>query len=167
MPVEFTKNMEKAMEHLHKKGAFLTSKEGDKVNTMTISWGNIGFEWKKPIFTVLVRKSRYTHGIIERTKKFTVTIPVNEKMKEALAFCGTKSGKDVDKIKSCDLEISKGKAIDCPVISKCGIVYECRVLYKQDMDLSSLDSEIKKECYSDNDIHTMYYGEIVASYENN
>lgn len=39
MSVNFTLNLEEAMEHLYKKGAFLTGSIDDKVNTMTISWG--------------------------------------------------------------------------------------------------------------------------------
>lgn len=56
MSVNFTLNLEEAMEHLYKKGAFLTGSIDDKVNTMTISWGNIGFQWRKPVFIALVRE---------------------------------------------------------------------------------------------------------------
>ncbi len=41
MSANFTLNLEKAMEHLHKNGAFLTGNVDGKVNTMTISWGEI------------------------------------------------------------------------------------------------------------------------------
>ena len=46
-------------------GAFLTVKSGDRVNTMTIGWGTIGFMWGKPIMTVMVRYSRHTHQLIK------------------------------------------------------------------------------------------------------
>lgn len=166
MAVNFIENMEIGMEHLHKKGAFLTVKADNKVNTMTISWGSIGFEWNKPIFTVLVRKSRYTHQFIEKSGEFTVSIPVDDSMKEALAFCGKESGRDVNKFEECNLKVEEGKEINVPVISECGLVYECRVVYKQDMDINLLDEEIKKAKYSDGDIHTIYYGEIVGCYLN-
>ncbi len=64
MVVDFTKNLDKVMEYFYKRGAFLTSKTTDELNTMTISWGNVGYVWGKPIFTVFVRKSRHTHHII-------------------------------------------------------------------------------------------------------
>jgi len=41
-----------------KKGAFLTVKADDKVNTMTIGWATIGIVWKKEVFMVAVRDSR-------------------------------------------------------------------------------------------------------------
>ena len=39
-------------------GMLLTTKLDDKVNTMTISWGTLGVEWLKSIFTVFVRENR-------------------------------------------------------------------------------------------------------------
>jgi len=76
-----------------KKGAFLTAMSDGKVNTMTISWGTIGIEWGEDVFVTLVRDSRFTKGFIDNSGKFTVTIPKDDSMKEALAICGTKSGR--------------------------------------------------------------------------
>ena len=59
-------------------GALLTTKSGDCVNTMTIGWGTIGVEWKKPIFTVFVRESRYTKKLLEENPEFTVNIPYGD-----------------------------------------------------------------------------------------
>ena len=36
------------------KGVLLTTKSGERVNTMTIAWGTLGIEWARPIFTVFV-----------------------------------------------------------------------------------------------------------------
>lgn len=166
MKVNFTENMDIMMERLHKKGGFLTVKDGEKVNTMTISWGDIGFQWNKPIFTVLVRKSRYTYDFLEKNGQFTVSIPENNEMEEALLICGTKSGRDIDKIQRCQLKMEQGKEVQVPVVGDCGYIYECRVVYKQPMDLSLLDEQIKKSAYPDEDYHTFYYGEIVACYKN-
>jgi flavin reductase (DIM6/NTAB) family NADH-FMN oxidoreductase RutF len=166
MAVNFTENLGEAMENLYKKGAFLTVKDGEKVNTMTISWGNIGFEWKKPIFTALVRKSRYTHEFMENAGEFTISIPSDKNLQQALAFCGTKSGRDVNKFEKCNLEITAGENVNTPVIANCGYIYECKVVYKQDMDLSLLSEEVVKASYPDDDDHTIYYGEIVACYKN-
>lgn len=45
-----------------KKGALLTTKADNKVNTMTIAWGSLGIEWGKPIFTAFVRENRFTRS---------------------------------------------------------------------------------------------------------
>lgn len=163
--MDFTQNLGKAMDYLHKQGAFLTTKVGDETNTMTISWGSIGFVWKKPMITVLVRKSRHTHELIEKAGEFTVSVPYDENMKKALGVCGSKSGRDVDKFKECGLELQEGKSISTPVIKGCGVHYECKIVFKQDMAPNLLDEEIDNLVYGSKDYHTVYYGEIVNCYE--
>ncbi len=165
MSANFVENLELAMEKLHKAGAFLTVKEGDRVNTMTISWGNVGFEWRRPIFTALVRKSRYTYDLIEKAESFTVSIPVNDNLKKELGFCGSKSGRDFDKFKECNLELVSSKAVETPIIGGEDMIhYECKIVYKQPMNKDFLDKKIQEECYGDDDYHTLYYGEIVECY---
>ena len=43
------------------KGAFLTTKAGDKVNSMVIGWGHVGRVWEKPVFIAYVRDCRFTY----------------------------------------------------------------------------------------------------------
>lgn len=165
MSVNFTQKLEIAMNYLHKQGAFLTVKNGDIINTMTISWGNIGFEWNKPIFTVLVRKSRYTYELIENSNEFTVSIPLNSNLKKELAFYGSKSGRDINKYEQCPVILEAGKTISTPILGDCELHYECKIVYKQEMDPSLLSEEIKNSSYKNGDYHTIYYGEIVDYYE--
>ena len=79
------------------KGAFLNVSDGQKDNTMTIGWANLGFMWKKPILTVMVRHSRYTYELIEKADCFTLSLPLSTDLKKELGICGTKSGRNVDK----------------------------------------------------------------------
>ena len=148
-----------------KKGAFLTTKNEDKVNTMTISWGNIGIEWGTDVFITLVRDSRFTKKAMDETGVFTVTIPKDDTLKDALAFCGTKSGRDYDKIKECNLKLCDGKNIDVPFIDCNAIVIECKVMYAQRMDENCMTAEFKENFYNTGDIHTLYHGEILSMYE--
>lgn len=164
MKNSFTTNLELGLDHLHKSGAFLTVKNNDKVNTMTISWGSIGFEWQRPTFTVLVRKSRYTHEFLDNSNEFTVSVPTDDSFKNALALCGTKSGRNIDKFKECNLKTIDGKFVSVPVISGCGVCYECKVVYSQDLDVSRFPKEIQNSAYPDEDIHTLYFAEIVNTY---
>ena len=48
-----------------KTGVLLTTKADDKVNTMTISWGTLGIEWGKTLFTVFVRENRFTKSQLD------------------------------------------------------------------------------------------------------
>ena len=164
MKVNFTENLEKGMEFLHTQGAFLTVKSGEKINTMTISWGNVGFEWNRPIFTVLVRKSRYTFDLIENSDNFTISIPLSKALKKELAVCGSKSGRDIDKFKACNLTLENGKIVNTPIIGECELHYECKIVFKQEMSPHLLSQDVIESAYANGDYHTIYYGEIVATY---
>jgi flavin reductase (DIM6/NTAB) family NADH-FMN oxidoreductase RutF len=161
--VKFNEYSKELMEQIPK-GAFLTVKDGNKVNTMTIGWGSLGVMWMKPVFTVMVRFSRYTYEMLQDVGEFTVSVPLNNDSAKALAFCGTKSGRDCDKVKECGLTLRKGEKVDTPVIAECELHYECKVIYKQVMEPATLDKDIRKSKYSNNDYHVMFYGEIVSSY---
>lgn len=160
--VEYNENLEKNAELLSK-GAFLTTKSGNKVNSMTIAWGGVNFIWGKPIFTVMVRPQRYTYGIIEKTGEFTVTIPY-ENADKAISFLGSKSGKDMNKLAELNINIIESEEIDTPVLDMKGMHFECKVVYKTTMTSENLNESIKNSKYPLEDYHTIYFGEIVSSY---
>ncbi len=148
-----------------KPSVFLTTAAEGKINTMVIGWGAIGVMWGKPVFTAMVRKSRYSWELLEKSNEFTVSIPTHD-MKEALKICGTKSGRDIDKFTAAALMPQAGQKIKTPVLAGAGIHLECKVLYKQDMQPENMDKAEKERWYGDGgDWHTMYFAEIVASYE--
>ena len=146
------------------KGAFLTLKAGEKINTMTIGWATIGFIWRKEVFMVAVRDSRHTFGLIEKSPDFTVTIPLDAAAKDAVMFCGTKSGRDYDKFKECGLKTRAATQVNSPIIDIPGVHYECRIIYKSAMDNAYLAPQLEK-LYPAKDYHTLYFGEILACYE--
>ncbi|WP_425059590.1 hypothetical protein SCACP_01810 [Sporomusa carbonis] len=146
------------------KNAFMTTAHSGKINTMTIGWGSVGIIWRKPIFTALVRQSRFTKELVEKSGEFTITLPLAD-MKEALALCGTKSGRDMDKIAAANLKLADGQAVATPIIAAPGLQLECKVVYKQTMLPENLDANYQANCYADGDYHTMYFGEIVAAYK--
>ncbi len=156
-------NIKELMETL-KKGAFLTVQTGDRINTMTIGWATVGHVWRKDVLMVAVRDSRFTFELIEKSSDFTVTIPVAGAAKEALAFCGTKSGRDHDKFAACSLKTRPGTSTESPIIDIPGVHYECKIIYKSAMNPRFLDSELEK-LYPARDYHTLYFGEILACYQ--
>jgi flavin reductase (DIM6/NTAB) family NADH-FMN oxidoreductase RutF len=160
--VDYMEVADKAMKKIIK-GAFLTVKAGDALNTMTIGWATIGYVWRNPVFMVAVRLSRHTFGIIEKADDFTVSIPSND-MKEQIAFCGTKSGRDYDKFEACNLETSPGERVTSPIIKAPGIHYECKIVFKAAMDPQFLDEAYDSKLYPEKDYHTLYFGEIQNCY---
>ncbi len=146
-------------------GAFLTTKDMKKTNTMTIGWGTFGFQWGMPTVEVMVRKSRYTKGLLDKSMEFTLTFPTSEDMKSALAYCGKKSGRDCDKIKDSDLSLIPAKEVSTPVVSCKGLVFECKIVSKSEMDPSLVSSEVADKWYKNGDFHTLYYAKVVDFYE--
>jgi flavin reductase (DIM6/NTAB) family NADH-FMN oxidoreductase RutF len=146
------------------KGVFATVKDEDTVNPITIGWGSIGIMWGKPIFMIAIRYSRHTYQLLEKAGEFIVNIPLKADLKKELSYCGTKSGRDVDKIKECGFTVEKSQKIDAGFIKECDLFYECKVVHKQGLEPALIDEEIRTKYYGNNDFHVIYYGEILASY---
>lgn len=151
------------------KGILLTTKADGVVDTMTIGWGTIGVQWAKPVFIAFVRESRYTKELLEKNGEFTVNIPLGQVDKNILGICGTKSGRDMDKIAHLGLTLEESKTVSVPAIRELPLTLECKVIYKQDQDPAAIDPENDQRFYAkgtknEGDYHTAYYGEITAAY---
>ncbi|PAT02663.1 flavin reductase [Candidatus Izimaplasma bacterium ZiA1] len=157
---EYSSEMIKQLE----KGLFITTKVNQKINTMTIAWGHIGIIWGKPVFIAYVRYTRDTFKMLEQAEEFTISVPLQNNLKKELSFCGTKSGRDYDKINECDLKIKNARIINTPILADCELHYECKVIYKQAMEPGLIPNDVKQRYYKDNNYHMIYYGEIVDSY---
>lgn len=157
-----------------KTGILVTTKAGDKVNSMTISWGTLGIQWNKPIFIVFVKESRYTKQLLDINPEFTLNIPYGDYDKRILEICGGKSGRDTDKIKELNLTTELSKNLSVPTIKQFPLTLECKVIYKQKQDELNITTEDRKRFYPEDskdsfhaenrDFHTAYYGEIVSAY---
>jgi len=143
------------------KGALLTVKANDMLNTMTIGWATLGRIWNKPILMVLVRFSRYTHEIISKANSFTVSFSRDGSLKNALAICGAKSGRDMDKFRECGLTPVYVDDIESPYVAEGDLHFLCKIIYKNTMKPELLSEEIKDKWYKDNDYHCIYFGEII------
>ncbi len=148
------------LDQLHQ-GAFLTTQYGGENNVMTIGWAQIGIVWRKPVMTVLVRKSRHTKNLLDGSKEFTVSVPLNCDKQKELTYCGTVSGKNENKFETQKLKLLESEKINTPCLDMPGLHYECMVLYQTEVKLSDLDDIVKDTWYQDGDTHTMYVAEIV------
>ena len=156
------------------KGILMTTKNGDFVNTMVIGWGHIGIEWGRPIFVAYVRESRHTKTMVENHAEFTINVPMGDIDSSIIKICGTKSGRDLDKIKELDLHLVDSNVVDVPGIKELPLTLECKVIYKQKQDLSAIPADIIARYYPEvpgadfagetRDFHYAYYGEIVGAY---
>lgn len=155
-----------------KNGAFLTTKVDDKINSMVIEWGTIGMLWGKQVFICYVRESRFTRELLDKNPEFTINIPIDDYDKNILKICGTKSGRDMDKIKETGLTPIEGNSISVPAFKELPMTIECKVIYRQEQNIELIPSNIKNTFYrpreivadSNQDEHITYIGEIIDSY---
>lgn len=145
------------------KGDGLLLASGEQGNPMTIGWGTVGWIWGLPVFTVLVRPSRHSFSLLEALPEFTVNIPAGDHGK-ALAICGSKSGRDLDKIAACGFTIGSSATVAVPFLKECPIHYECRVIHKSNVVNADLDPAITARSYASGDFHRVYYGQILGVY---
>ena len=141
-----------------KKWALLTAGKEDSFNTMTISWGGLGTIWNKPVATVYVRTSRYTHDFMDANEFFTVSF-YPEECKKTLGVLGSKSGRDMDKMKESGLTpVKTGESMS---FKETEVTLVCKKLFKQKLEESNMPADIAKAMYEGQASHDMYIGEIV------
>ena len=138
----------------------ITAGTKDQCNTMTASWGGLGVLWGKPVATVYIRPQRYTLEFVEREDTFTLCF-FGEEYRKALALCGSKSGRDVDKVKECGFTVATAEG--APYFEEADLVLVCKKSYWQDMDPTHfLDGEIDSKWYPEKDYHRIFIGEILG-----
>ncbi|MCD8316002.1 MAG: flavin reductase family protein [Eggerthellaceae bacterium] len=156
------------------KGVLITTQSYNKTNTMALGWGALAIEWQRPIFIAFVRKNRYTHELLEENPEFTINVPLENSDLKSMALAGSRTGRGSDKIKTLGLTTEHPETISVPGIKEFPLTLECKVIYKQEQDLSALPPEDVDKFYPkdvdsnhhgvNKDPHTAYYGEIVNAY---
>jgi flavin reductase (DIM6/NTAB) family NADH-FMN oxidoreductase RutF len=146
------------------KGIFLNSRNGSIANTMTIRWGSIGIMWGKPVFTALIKPSRFTCGLIEKAGEFTVSVPMDRDFADELLICEQTTGRTTDKFSECDLTAIKSQTLETFIVGDCMLHLDCKVLMKNAMKMDAFHENLENEYYKQGDLQNMYYAEIVAAY---
>lgn len=149
-----------------KEWMLVTSGDKEHFNTMTASWGCVGWLWNKPVAVIFIRPERYTHEFIEQNETLTLSfLGHEEEMRKAYNICGSRSGRNTDKMALTGL-----KPIATPsgnvTFEQARLTLECRKLYKNHMSLNSfLDSNIN-QWYGEGKggYHDIYILEIAHAY---
>ena len=130
-----------------------------EVNTMTASWGCAGILWNKPVAICFIRPQRYTYGIVEDTDTLTLSFFPKGEYRDALRYCGTKSGRDGDKFAATGLTVESASN-GAPYVAEANLVLVCRKLYADDLKEGCfIDPELLKN-YAAKDYHRFYICEI-------
>ncbi len=146
-------------EQFDKKWALLTAGNKDKFNTMTVSWGGMGTLWGKSVATVYVRTSRYTHEFMDSEDYFTLSF-YPEEFKKTLGVLGSKSGRDMDKMK--DSGLTPKEVDDSMTFEEAEVTLVCKKIFKQRLDVAKIPEDIVKQYYTGDAEHDMYIGEVVG-----
>ncbi|MBZ4682989.1 MAG: hypothetical protein PWP46_21 [Fusobacteriaceae bacterium] len=144
-----------------KQWMLISAKQGEKINTMTASWGGMGVLWNKEVVYIFVRPQRYTREFIDASDYFTLSF-FDEEYRKELSYLGKVSGRDIDKIK----ETSLIPAIedDKVYFEQANMVIHCKKIYRQHLTPESIIDKKIEEFY-ENDYHIMYIGEILEIME--
>ena len=143
---ELTDNL---FETISKEWMLVTAGTKDKFNTMTANWGGAGFLWNRPVAFIFIRPERYTFDFIEQNDYLTLSF-LGEEHKEIHKICGSKSGRDMDKVKATGLSplFTENGSI---TFEQARLTFECKKLYA---DL------IKPGNFIDKSITDRWYGGI-------
>ena len=135
----------------------ITAGDSMKSNTMTASWGGVGDLWGKDVAFVFVRPQRYTYGFMEENDYFTLSFFGGDYKKE-LGICGSKSGRDTDKIALTGFKpIKAGEGV---TFEQAKTVFVCRKMAFQDIDPKGFLDPSIMDTYALKDYHRMYVGAI-------
>ena len=106
-----------------------------------------GWLWNKPVAFVFVRPERYTYEFIEKSDYLTLSF-LGEENKKIHAVCGSKSGRNTDKVKETGLKpvFTEGGNV---VFEQARLSLECKKLYADG---------IKPECFLDKESLEKWYG---------
>lgn len=120
------------------------SKDG-KPNIITVAWV-IPTSIKPPLLAISIGKTRYSHKLLVETGEFVANIPTKEIL-DKVEYCGSTSGRNVNKFEKVRLTPTPAKKVKPPIIGECVGHIECKVVSK----------------FSTGD-HTLFIGEVLAAY---
>lgn len=141
----------------------LVTAGGARCNTMTASWGGMGVIWGCPAATVYIRPQRYTRELVDAEERLTLSF-MGEEYRRAVAYCGSHSGRDGDKIAAAGLTAERTPA-GTPYIGGAGVVLECRKMYRDRLGPAEfLEKELIDAWYPEKDFHYVYICAIEKVY---
>lgn len=146
-----------------KEWMLLTGGNMESFNTMTASWGQLGVLWNKNVLTCYIRPNRYTYEFVENGEFFTASF-LGEEYRKALAFCGSHSGRDCNKMTETGL--TPVELDSCVGFEQADMILVCRKLYSYDMQENSFltDDGIPAQFFGNDPYHRAYIAEITAVY---
>lgn len=153
-------------ETIGKEWMLITAGSPDSYNTMTASWGCIGWLWNKPVAVAFIRPERFTHDYAERNEYLTLSfLGHTDEARKIYNFCGSKSGRDYDKAKETGLAVVATE-LGNTTFKQARLTLECRKLYKDSIKPDGFVTPDIAQWYGGacGGYHDVYVLEIVNAY---
>ena len=126
----------------------VTSKDTkNQPNVLGVAWLT-RTSWKPYLMLISIDHKRFSHECISYCKEFVINYPTIEQ-KVAAWYCGTHSGRKMDKIKAAGLKLIDSLKVSVPTIADVKLSLECKVINEYDTG-----------------DHTIFIGEVVAARQN-
>ena len=131
-------------------------------NTMTCSWGHLGSIWGHggglPTSVCYVRPQRYTKEFVDREELYTLCF--FDGRKKELAYLGTHSGREEDKVAAVGLTPAFGDGYT--YFEEARLVLVCKKLYRAPLvEEGFFHPETVEDNYPNRDFHDLYIGQIL------
>ena len=142
------------IELIGKEWMLVSAGDKEKFNMMTASWGGVGVLWNRPVVFAFIRPERYTREFIDAKNEFTITF-LGPEHRKAHSICGSKSGREIDKVEATGLT---------PYFTEAGNP----VVYKFEIEEAKfLDPTVFPRWYDEKNgnAHLVYIAEIVNAWE--
>ncbi len=123
----------------------VSSDRNGRPNIITLGW-NMPTSRTPPMAVISVGVTRYSHNLIHDSGAFVLVFPSIE-IEAAVLYCGTHSGRNVDKFKATGLTPLPAQHVMPPLVKEGVVNMECQVVG----ELRTGD-------------HTLFVGEILAAY---
>ncbi|MFC1906006.1 flavin reductase family protein [Chloroflexota bacterium] len=123
----------------------VTIDKEEKPNAMGLSWWTFT-SLEPPMIAVSIGHGRYTHDCIKQNREFVLCFP-SEQQAGGAWLCGTRSGREIDKLKEAEFIATPSMHVKPPLIEGSTAAFECKIV-------------AELEC-SD---HTLYNGKVLAIY---
>jgi flavin reductase (DIM6/NTAB) family NADH-FMN oxidoreductase RutF len=117
-----------------------------RTNFMSCAW-HTALSFSPPLFGVLIAKKRFTHGLIEGAREFTVNFISYDRVKLS-AQMGRTSGHDRKKLQEFQVKLAPSRLIKSPIIDEAYVSFECKL--------------IETRAYGD---HDLFVGEVLAVHQ--
>jgi len=118
---------------------------GEEANLITLAYvGKMCL--KPPIVAISINPKRHSYQLIEKHGEFVINYPTIDQLR-VTDYCGTRSGREVNKWEDLNLTKEQGSVVQVPMVKEFPWNMECKVIKRTELGS-----------------HVCFFGEVVATH---